>query len=53
MLTLTQLRSSRNVLFWSLHAAGWLAYALTVYFGFLFYKQPTGKIGRASCRERV
>ena len=42
MLTLTQLRSSRNVLFWSLHAAGWLAYGLAVYFGFLFYKQPAG-----------
>jgi two-component sensor histidine kinase len=25
-----------------LHTAGWLAYALTVYFGFLFYKQPAG-----------
>jgi two-component system LytT family sensor kinase len=42
MPTLTQLRSSRNVRFWSLHAAGWLAYGLTVYFGFLFYKQPAG-----------
>ncbi|HXS20765.1 MAG TPA: histidine kinase [Steroidobacteraceae bacterium] len=42
MLMLSQLRSSRNVRFWSLHAAGWLAYGLTVYFGFLFYKQPAG-----------
>jgi two-component system LytT family sensor kinase len=42
MPTLTQLRSSRNARFWSLHAAGWLAYGLTVYFGFLFYKQPAG-----------
>ncbi|HVS77938.1 MAG TPA: histidine kinase [Steroidobacteraceae bacterium] len=42
MLTLSQLRSSRNLLFWSLHAGGWLAYGLTVYFGFLFYKQPAG-----------
>jgi signal transduction histidine kinase len=41
-LTLTQLRSSRNLLFWLLHAAGWLAYGLAVYFGFLFYKQPAG-----------
>ena len=41
-LTLTHLRSSRNFLFWSLHATGWLAYGLAVYFGFLFYKQPTG-----------
>jgi len=42
MLTISQLRSSRNTLFWTLHAAGWLAYGLTVYFGFLFYKQPAG-----------
>jgi two-component system, LytTR family, sensor kinase len=42
MLTLSQLRSSRNVRFWSLHAAGWLAYGLAVYFGFLFYKRPAG-----------
>ena len=40
MLTLTQLRFSRNRLFWSLHALGWAAYGLTVYFGFLFYKKP-------------
>ncbi|HVC29826.1 MAG TPA: histidine kinase [Steroidobacteraceae bacterium] len=40
MLTITQLRSGRNRLFWSLHAIGWLAYGLTVYFGFLFYKKP-------------
>jgi two-component system, LytTR family, sensor kinase len=39
---LSQLCSSRSVRFWSLHAAGWLAYALAVYFGFLFYKQPAG-----------
>src|SRR5579883_1663041 len=42
MLTLSQLRSSRNVQFWCLHTAGWLAYGLAVYFGFLFYKQPRG-----------
>ena len=42
MLTLSQLRSSRNVRFWSLHAAGWLAYGVAVYFGFLFYKRPAG-----------
>jgi two-component system, LytTR family, sensor kinase len=39
---LSQLRSSRNVQFWCLHSAGWLAYGLAVYFGFLFYKQPSG-----------
>ena len=42
MLTLSHLRSSRNALFWSLQAGGWLAYGLTVYFGNLFYKQPAG-----------
>jgi two-component system, LytTR family, sensor kinase len=41
-LTFPQLRCSRNALFWSLHAAGWLAYGLAVYFGFLFYKRPAG-----------
>jgi two-component system LytT family sensor kinase len=46
MLRLSQFRYSRNLQFWSLHAAGWLAYGLTVYFGFLFYKQPPG-IGAA------
>jgi len=35
MLTLDQFRSNRNVLFWSLHAAGWGAYAITQYFGAL------------------
>ncbi|MFZ0501577.1 MAG: histidine kinase [Steroidobacteraceae bacterium] len=42
MLTLSQLRSSRNTCFWSLHAGGWLAYGLALYFGYLFYKQPIG-----------
>ncbi|MDE2261368.1 MAG: histidine kinase [Gammaproteobacteria bacterium] len=42
MRTLLRLRSSRNVRFWSLHTAGWLAYGLAVYFGFLFYKRPAG-----------
>jgi two-component system, LytTR family, sensor kinase len=40
--TLSRLRSSRNLLFWSLHAGGWLAYGFTVYFGNLFYKPPPG-----------
>src|SRR6201982_627782 len=39
--TLEQLRSSRNVLFWSLHAAGWAAYGLTQYFGALLYEKPS------------
>ena len=43
MLTLSQLRSSRNLVFWSLHAGGWLAYALAYYCGyFVFYKPPAG-----------
>src|ERR1700722_5483515 len=40
MLTLEQFRSNRNVLFWSLHAAGWGAYAITQYFGALLYEKP-------------
>jgi two-component system, LytTR family, sensor kinase len=41
MLTLEQIRSNRNVLFWSLHAAGWAAYGLTQYLGGLFYDKPS------------
>jgi two-component system, LytTR family, sensor kinase len=41
MLTLEQFRSNRNVLFWSLHAAGWGAYAITQYFGALLYEKPS------------
>jgi hypothetical protein len=41
MLTLDQLRSNRNVLFWTLHAAGWCAYAVTQYFGALLYEKPS------------
>jgi two-component system, LytTR family, sensor kinase len=40
MPTLEQFRSNRNVLFWSLHAAGWAAYGLTQYFGALLYEKP-------------
>jgi two-component system, LytTR family, sensor kinase len=40
MLTLHQFRSNRNVLFWSLHAAGWAAYGVTQYFGALLYDKP-------------
>ncbi len=39
MLTLEQLRSNRNVLFWTLHAAGWSAYAITQFFGALLYEK--------------
>ncbi len=40
MLTLDQLRSNRNVLFWTLHAAGWSAYFVTQFFGALLYEKP-------------
>lgn len=40
MLTLDQLRRNRNVLFWTLHAAGWGAYAITQFFGALLYEKP-------------
>jgi two-component system, LytTR family, sensor kinase len=41
MPTLEQFRSNRNVLFWTLHAAGWAAYGLTQYFGALLYEKPS------------
>lgn len=37
MPTLEQFGKNRNVLFWTLHAAGWAAYGLTQYVGALFY----------------
>ena len=40
MPTLEQFRRSRNLLFWSLHAAGWAAYGVTQYFGALLYEKP-------------
>ena len=42
MPTLEQFRTNRNVLFWSLHAAGWAIYGLTQYSGALFYDKPAG-----------
>ena len=39
-MTLDLLRSSRNALFWTLHAAGWSAYAIAQYFGALLYEKP-------------
>ena len=41
MLTLEQFRSNRNLLFWSLHAAGWGAYGITQYFSALLYEKPS------------
>jgi sensor histidine kinase YesM len=39
-MTLEQLRRSRNALFWTLHAAGWGAYAISQYFGALLQTEP-------------
>ncbi|MBX5462999.1 MAG: histidine kinase [Steroidobacteraceae bacterium] len=39
MITLEQLRSNRNALFWTLHAAGWGAYAIAQYFGALLVER--------------
>src|SRR2546430_17570530 len=39
--TLEQFRTNRNVLFWSLHGAGWAAYGITQYFGALLYEKPS------------
>jgi two-component system LytT family sensor kinase len=40
MLTLDLLRTKRDLVFWTLHAAGWAAYAITQYFGALLYEKP-------------
>ena len=40
MLTLDQLRSNRDALFWTLHAAGWAAYGVAQYFGALLIEKP-------------
>jgi len=40
MLTLDSLRTNRNVLFWTLHTAGWSVYGLTQYFGASLYEMP-------------
>ena len=44
--TLQQLRSNRDVLFWTLHAAGWTGYGLTQYFGALVYGEQSSDYGR-------
>jgi len=38
--TIEQFRKNREVLFWTLHAAGWAAYGITQYVGALFYGKP-------------
>jgi two-component system LytT family sensor kinase len=39
MSLLERLRTNRDALFWSLHTAGWTAYAVSQYFGALLYEQ--------------
>lgn len=39
---LTRLHLSRDALFWALHAAGWLGYAMSHYLGAWLYEKPTG-----------
>jgi two-component system LytT family sensor kinase len=40
MITLDQLRSNRGTLFWTLHAAGWGAYAVAQWFGAVLIEKP-------------
>lgn len=44
MLTLDQLRTNRNALFWALHGLGWIAYGLTQYFGAWLYDKSPGYV---------
>lgn len=39
-MTLPDLKHNRNVLFWSLHALGWVGYAISQYLGALLYGKP-------------
>jgi len=38
--TLDDLRSNRNLLFWALHTLGWSAYLIAQYLGALLYEKP-------------
>jgi sensor histidine kinase YesM len=40
MFTFDELRSNRDALFWTLHAAGWAAYAVSQWFGALLVEKP-------------
>lgn len=42
MSSLTLLRKNRDLLFWSLHAMGWSAYAISQYLGALLYNKMPG-----------
>jgi sensor histidine kinase YesM len=41
MLSLENLRTNSNLLFWTLHAGGWSAYGVTQYLGLLLYERPS------------
>ncbi len=43
-MTLDDLRSNRNLLFWALHTLGWSAYLIAQYLGALLYEKPTSYI---------
>lgn len=43
LMTFDQLRSSRNMAFWTLHSAFWAAYWITEYFGAVFYELSATK----------
>jgi two-component system LytT family sensor kinase len=41
---LTQLKRSRNLLFWSLHVLGWSAYGIAQYLGAMVYGKPVAYV---------
>jgi two-component system, LytTR family, sensor kinase len=41
MLSLENLRTNSNALFWTLHAGGWSTYGVTQYLGLLLYERPS------------
>jgi two-component system, LytTR family, sensor kinase len=41
VLSLDKLRKNRDAMFFTLHVAGWMAYAIPQYFGALLYEKPT------------
>ena len=50
-MTLLQLKQNRNLTFWSLHAMGWSAYAMSQYLGALLYGKGS-RIRRSSSSPR-
>ena len=41
-MNLDDVRRNRNLLFWALHTAGWVAYLIAQYLGSLLYDKPSG-----------